>query len=513
MSNNTNNSNNNINFGMIMQLISSHDPNISQPNNVLNYSVGNKIINFNTNNILTLSPDFDTYCPQYIAINLYPNQNLHLFASEYIYNVCHLFNKMRLVLQVSDQTILQLPLSLLYELNPPELIDGKIYIKIPFDALFDKINVAALYHSTVTFSIIDFYEISNYANTFSLVTKVYMHDTNERNRIISTHSRNFIQQIGSLYISNVPPNDGRLYQIQTNILNGPTKGFLIQCCIQDLISIKFYINGLLRINYERFLILNACVKISENLIYMPFNEVQDFQNRNSNTFSGYINLSRLQNSTLCLQFSANQSKVVIHNVYFNYFRQSGGLGGLYVDNRPSFIENTTESHPIQPIISSLPSASLLDMSGNYIQSASSMYYNPIIIDMSFNYIYNNLITPVYSRTTSTIRTGSSETTGTVGLTGPPNPSYYFNNNVPVYSIPNGNIIYCVINSDRNTCNITHEDILIDQRYMTCSNCENNYSETAIKQWLSQHTGNARTCPTCREVWTNFNVYINQDELN
>ena len=45
--------------------------------------------------------------------------------------------------------------------------------------------------------------------------------------------------------------------------------------------------------------------------------------------------------------------------------------------------------------------------------------------------------------------------------------------------------------------------------MTCSSCNNNFSETSIKQWLSQHIGNRRTCPTCREVWINFDVYINE----
>jgi hypothetical protein len=389
-------------------------------------------------------------------------------------------------MQVSEQTVLQLPLSLLYELEPPELIDGKIYIKFPFYIFFDKINVAGLYHSTVTFSIIDCYEINNYANSFSLITKVYMHDTDERNRLISIHSHEFIQQIGTLYVSSRAPHDGRSYQIQTNILNGPTKGFLIQCRIQDLTSIKFYINDLLRVDYNRFLILNACVKISDNLIYMPFNDFPDFKDRGTNTFSGSINLSRLQNSTLCLQFSANQRKVVIHNVYFNHFRQSNGLGGLYIDYRPAFIENTTTDHPIQHIIGTPPNTSLLDMSGNFIQTGPNIYNTPIF-DMSYNYSF----TPMVG-------------TYTAASTGP----------VSNYHIPNGSVHYRILNSDRITCNITHEDIADGQRYMTCSNCENIYAEDVIKQWLRQRTGNLRTCPTCREVWTNFDVYINSsNEVN
>ena len=49
--------------------------------------------------------------------------------------------------------------------------------------------------------------------------------------------------------------------------------------------------------------------------------------------------------------------------------------------------------------------------------------------------------------------------------------------------------------------------------MICDNCENIYLEQAIKQWLRQRTGNLRTCPTCREVWTNFDIYINQSNVN
>ena len=43
--------------------------------NIFNYSVGTKIIDFNSNNTLILSSEFETYCPQYIAINLDEDQN------------------------------------------------------------------------------------------------------------------------------------------------------------------------------------------------------------------------------------------------------------------------------------------------------------------------------------------------------------------------------------------------------------------------------------------------------
>jgi hypothetical protein len=119
---------------------------------------------------------------------------------------------------------------------------------------------------------------------------------------------------------------------------------------------------------------------------------------------------------------------------------------------------------------------------------------------------NNFIQPTFSNiVSSSHRMTRTIVSDLAGQTGPPGLS-----NFNGYHIPNGSIHYRIINSDRITCNITHDDIITYQRYMTCSNCENNYVEGAIKIWLSQRTGNLRTCPTCREVWTNFDVYINSN---
>ena len=513
-------SSSNITSGMITQLISNSSNLSNDFQNTFNYSVAHKILDFNPDNSLILSRDYDSYVPQYIAIHLYPGQNLHLTAANRIATVCRFFNKIRVVMQISEQTVLQLPLSLLHALSPAFIHDDKLCIKIPFAAIFNQINVIGLYHSSVTFAIKDFIEIANYANSFSLVTKVYMYNVEERNNMISVNSRNFIQQIGTMHVTNSNPNNGRTFQIRTNILNGPTKGFLIQCSILDLTSIKFYVNNLLRIDYEPLLIQTACVKLSDNLLYLPFNECTDFTDRGTNTFSGAINLSRLENSTLCLQFALHQSKVVIHNVYYNYLRQSSGLGGLHIDYRPAFIETTTSDHPILPIIGTPPNTSLIDMSGNYIQPTFSnnpsirgritgVIHNTLgltgppppntsLIDMSGNYIQ-----PTFSNDPSIRGQITGVMHNTPGLTGPPiTDTGYF--------IPTGITHYRVINPERTMCYITHEDIMEGQRYMSCSSCANNFVKSAIKHWLSLSSGNLRRCPTCRQVWTNFDIYINQN---
>jgi hypothetical protein len=322
-----------------------------------------------------------------------------------------------------------------------------------------------------------------------------MYDSHERRFSYNNINRS-IQQISTLYISNHNPSNEnllnrRIFQIQTNMLNGVTKGLLIQCSLTNLISIKFYLNNLLRFDYDPYLISTACIKLSDNLLYMPFNDEIDFLNRDIDSFSGSINLSRLQNSILFLQFDQDQDHVVIHNIYLNYLRLNNGLSGLGVDYRPTFTENTINDHPIQPIVGIPPNSYMLDMSGNYIINMR---------DMSGNYIINN---PSHGRTGPNYRnTGSSATTGSSGDTGPPSSIQIH------YHIPNGAIIHQPINSERNICNITHDEIAVNQRYMSCSNCQIHFLESALKRWFGPRIPNTRTCPICREVWTNFNVYIN-----
>jgi len=75
-----------------------------------------------------------------------------------------------------------------------------------------------------------------------------------------------------------------------------------------------------------------------------------------------------------------------------------------------------------------------------------------------------------------------------------------------------NIIYKLItNNEKLTCCITHEDISVNARYMSCSHCSNNFDEASIKSWFRQRPHNKK-CPMCRENWSDFNVYINGEEL-
>lgn len=485
--------NNYIRDGMVAQILSNAtttaDALDMSFNSVYNYAIGTNVLDFTESNILRLPRDFDGYCPQTLVIHLHPGQNSYLSDTTYINTICNLFNNIRLVLNISGNPILQFPFSFLHALKPAVKYDNKIYISIPFQQLFDKIDMNILHYSNIEFSIEHFYEVSNYSHQFSLISKVYIHEETERHRTINNGyiGRKFIQQIGSLGIT-VPYNSTvskRSFHFPTSDLFGQTKGFLIQGNIAELTSIKFYVNNILRFDYDRFLISTACTKVSDNLIYMPFNETTNFLDNNVNAFAGSINLSRLQSSSIFLQFSSDQNKFTIHNIYSNYFCYRNGVGRLYIDDRPIFINAPANFPPlVEPINNS---STLLDMSGNYILSSRTAHHVTSIT------VTNN---SVFAET-GTVGTVSN-TEGTV--------------EDPEYFIPTGRQIYQLINPERNICNISHDEIVRGRLYMTCSNCNNSFLESNLKQWLRRRSSNIRTCPTCREIWTNYNIYFNVNEL-
>ena len=475
---------NDIRHGMIAQFLTNANTMDMSYNTLYNYATGIKVLDFTeTNNILRLSRDFDGYCPQTLVIHLNSGQNSYLSDTEYLNTVCNLFNNIRLIINISGNPILQFSFSLLHELTPAVKYGNKIYISIPFKSFFDKIDMNILRYSNIDFSIEDSHDVINYSHKFSLISKVYIHEDTQRHHIANNdnNGRKFIQQIGSLCIT-VPYNScvsKRSFHFHTSILFGQTKGFLIQGNISELTAIKFYVNNIVRFDYDPFLISTECTKISNNLIYLPFNEITNFLDKNVTTFVGSINLSQLQSSSMSLHFSNDQTKFTVHNIYSNYFCHRDGMGALYLDGRPVFINRLANFLPSVGPVDNNPT--LLNISGNYILSGTG---------------YSNTGTV----NTGTVNTGTVEEETVI-------------DEEPGYYIPAGQQIYQLINSERNLCNISHDEIGTGQRYMTCSNCSNHFSESSLKRWLRRRLGSSRTCPMCREIWTNYNIYINRRNVS
>jgi hypothetical protein len=356
--------------------------------------------------------------------------------------------KLVLNMEIGGQKIQQFPLSLLVNLNEPILCDGKLYINLCFDILFGELKVIGLQWHEVSFYFSRDNDLSCISR-YGIVSKLTYLDTEERRNMASNSQQEIIQQISYVNVKtdiNDPSQTSDSYTIRLPFDN-ISKGFFIECeNVDNVNNIFLRFNNSDRFNFNRFLIRTKCKKINQNLLYFPFNYGKEFTERSSQSFEGSPNFSRIDSISLTLKFDTAINNVKIYSLQSNIYRQMGGMGGL---SYSSSLCNDT-----------------VDLRNNVLERPQ----NP-------TYISN----ADYDARNPTVGTSI------------------------IYSEP---IIKPILEVDASNCPIVCEQIAVGEKYMSCHQCVNNFSEQALKQWLESRRPSQRTCPACRVQWSNFEIYIN-----
>jgi len=513
-----------VNSGSLMQLFANasyisqirENQYISMPNNI---SVAHEMYYF-INSVLTIPRNSDKILPEYLILELLNTDTPLDVIYNYLCNVT-------LVLNIGVQ-ILEIPLSLLWNLNYPEIINNKLYLHLPFEIFSDKIVLPRINNNSVFFNIRNFSNLANYASNISLLYKSYTYG--DRNYLYDS-SFNIIQQISSieLKVSLHELNEvSREFVLDIKNFKGFTKGFLIESQnIEDMEELQIFINGYIRTNYDKFLIRNKCVKINENMLYYPFNSDKSYIERCCNSFEGSISLDQIARANLRLKFTNSRNKVKIYGINMNDFRTIQGQRRLIHNTNNFHVVQDFNSHPLlsfNELVSSPLSMTEPNNSSNVIPNSVTVTPNNIIADYNnyTNYI-NNTINYTIDYIGYTGMTGSARSIYT-GMSGAAinyynhyytndNSGNYLNNNLEnsiyensVNELPVGETIIQLVTDDKRICGISWDEIQENDRYMTCSFCNNNFKEIDIKHWLEQR----RNCPSCRGEWNNYNIYINSN---
>jgi len=128
-----------------------------------------------------------------------------------------------------------------------------------------------------------------------------------------------------------------------------------------------------------------------------------------------------------------------------------------------------------------PTTIINDISVNsIIENVTSLNSN-VIIENDIQVNYNNL----YS-----------------GISNTNYNNYHISSSIDELIIDTG--ICRLIPEERLVCGIGLEEIHLNQRYMSCVKCSNNFGEQNIRRWLTDKT----TCPCCRDTWVDYYIYIN-----
>jgi hypothetical protein len=369
--------------------------------------------------------------------------------------------KLVLNMSIGGQTMQQFPLGLLINLNEPMICDEKMYINLCFDMLFGGIKLIGLpYHEVkVEFKNND---ALSCISSYGIVSKLAYLDTEERRNLAESQFEEVIQQLSFINVMtdlNDITQTSNVYDICLPFTN-ISKGFFIECNNVDNlnnINLKFNIQD--RFNLNRFLVRTKCKKINENLLYFPFNYDKEYSDRTAGSYEGAANLSRLDTVKLKLDFDNPINNVKIYCLNSNIYKQMSGMGGLVFP-------------------------------GELFSNTYDLRNNALRILPLAQQILN-------SRPTSLLAQAPSITPPTVGTT-------------IMYSGPTNKPILV---TDASNCPILCQEIGVGEKYMSCHQCKNNFSEAAIKQWLEGRRSLQRTCPLCRVPWSNFEIYVNVDIIS
>lgn len=217
---------------------------------------------------------------------------------------------------LGGRDIQELPLSLLMNLNEPIISGENVYINLCFDMLFGKLVLIGLQYSEVTVDLVG--DDISCITKFSIVSKQSYVEGLERKHLIKPFQE-CIQQISFMHI--VP--DGNIgetnivYSVNLDFIH-ISKGIFIECDnVNDLSCIKLKFNNLERFNLDRFLILTKCKKITQSLLYLPFNYNMDYLERTIESYEGSANLSAIDHINIIFAFEKPTSYVKIYNLYLH----------------------------------------------------------------------------------------------------------------------------------------------------------------------------------------------------
>lgn len=390
--------------------------------------------------------NYDYIEPDALVLHLHDN-------SVNINELKHQFGRISFTVNISDVDILKIPLKLLMDLSEPVLLENKMYINLPLNYLIGEIKMLYLPYTAVVYKIDNYINLANYILKYSIVLKKRQIDVREKINLMEIlNVQDDIQQIYSNFIQISEP---KLEFINYIHFQNFVKGIFIQVPVDKLVELKFYINGLLRIDYNLFYINRYCTKISDNLIYVPFVQGVDYKNKSINSYDGSINFSAINQPIILLKFSEPQTNVNIYGISRNVLVYRGGMDITHFDNENHCqIINTT-------------------LNRSYIRQERT----------NTNNITNQ----------NNITTQNNESTNEY------NGSIFHNYPLSDYSE------YKLIEND-NICQITMDVIEKNHIYMQCIKCHKNFNNYVIRRWLNASPEN--NCPCCRRKWVNYTMYIN-----
>ena len=293
-------------------------------NKLYTFNSLNTLNAFNESRRLQLNRESDTIIPQYLIFNL----NSNISTNDFL-NGLEMSN---FKLLIGGSTIVDTLLSLYANLNHIKNIRNNsnfcsIIITIPFNITLYSINLLKLQYHEVLFELTTNQYLNNLIDNVQLSCELtYLNENVRREMVINDLSDINIQEFESLVIKLDRPE---IEIKQTLDFSGISKGIFIESNnISNISNIKLDFNDSERYNYNQIMLELYSVRISPNLIYIPYDNSISYTDRNIISFASGTNFRFIDRCNISITFIEPDININIHSIRHNVMRYGSGMGGL-----------------------------------------------------------------------------------------------------------------------------------------------------------------------------------------
>lgn len=317
--------------GGLFQLISQYGDNIYGKKCLYNKATHINIIDItNSLNGFTLDKYVDITNIDKLVFEFYDNTNIN----DIIEQMKNIKSEIIFIIEICEKTILKLDLNFLINLNihSKDLLikNNKLSINLCIDYFISELKIGALYGHTISIRLLNLNFFMNLINSVKItLNQTYFAKDGHIELKNKTHI-DFIQQLSAINLSG--PS---IYSLTTkNKLNceGYSKGFFIHGNINQIKNIKLmlYDSNIEKFNYDDILIEMYCNKISNDLMYVPFNIklLSGFNNNTVESFISGINLTRIGHFKLEIDWLQPQEIFKIYICTLGQLHVMNGMGAL-----------------------------------------------------------------------------------------------------------------------------------------------------------------------------------------
>lgn len=202
---------------------------------------------------------------------------------------------------INELSLSVIPIILMIDLYEIKQHGNTFVVKFP-EFIFDELHIVCMFHTSLSFKInnVDASDITN----ISFYVKNINCSTEIRKKLMCPHY-NIYQHVTTHSFNKFPNSLDQTYEIIYNNCNY-TKGFFLEDNISNIKSIKIMIGGYEYKYYDNIMMDLYCKKISDGLIYIPFNDEFNYDEISTTSYIGSINTSVIHNINL-------------HVTYYNIF--------------------------------------------------------------------------------------------------------------------------------------------------------------------------------------------------